>query len=280
MATVILSPAETLMPAALLGLVFGSFVTAMSYRLPRGQSVAVGRSQCPHCKASLTARDLVPLMSWAINRGRCRRCGAPVSARYPAIELVTAGAFMSAAWRVQDPVELLLLLAAGTLMVALAVIDLEHRRLPHGLLGALGVALLALAWVRGVDLAVALGLGLAIAGGGLALAGATRAMLGAPALGAGDAYALALGAVALPWSMTIVFAGLAGALGLAFGLGWRAAKGERRFPFAPAVFTALWISLLYPGIYEGLMDRFVGEQMPAPAAQGAQNMNFSAVAWA
>jgi leader peptidase (prepilin peptidase)/N-methyltransferase len=193
-----------------------------------------------------------------IHRVRCRHCDASVSARYPLVELVTAALFVSAAWRVHDLVELLLLWAAGVAMMALAVIDLEHRRLPLPLLLTLGALLMALGWLRDVDLPLALGLALAVAGVGLAVAAASRALAAAPIIGAGDAYALALGALAQPWQMTVVFAGLAGVFGLVLGLGWRRATGQSRFPFGPAIFAALWVSLLYPSAFGALMDRFAG----------------------
>lgn len=73
--------------AALLGLVMGSAVTALAHRVPRGISWVRGRSACPACGATLAARDLVPVLSWALAGGRCRHCGAGVPLRYPLTEL-------------------------------------------------------------------------------------------------------------------------------------------------------------------------------------------------
>lgn len=73
-----------------IGLIFGSFVTMLSYRLPQGLSIIMPPSHCPQCQARLTPRDLIPVISWLMGRGRCRHCGARISARYPAIELATA----------------------------------------------------------------------------------------------------------------------------------------------------------------------------------------------
>ena len=66
---------------AVLGLVFGSFASAMIYRIPRGQSVwgTKDRSACPHCGQELKTRDLIPLFSWLMAKGRCRHCGAKLS---------------------------------------------------------------------------------------------------------------------------------------------------------------------------------------------------------
>eukprot|EP01037_Dinobryon_pediforme_P039677 gene39677-48414_t len=71
----------------LLGVVIGSFLATMVVRWPQGRSVVRGRSQCDGCDAPLIARDLVPLASAALARGRCRRCGAAIDSRHWQIEL-------------------------------------------------------------------------------------------------------------------------------------------------------------------------------------------------
>lgn len=235
--------------AAVFGLVFGSFITALSYRVPRGQSIAAGRSKCPACGTTLTARDLVPVLSWLWNRGRCRACGVRVSGRYPAIEALTAAIFALVAWRIEDPATLALLLALAVVMITLAVIDVETARLPLPLLGIAGVLCLVLRWhtdPAGVGKGAAAALAVALLG--LIIAAATRAWRGTPALGAGDAYSLALGAAAFPWSVFPVFLGLAGVLALLESLILRLA-GRRAWtlPFAPAVFTAFALTALWAG---------------------------------
>jgi leader peptidase (prepilin peptidase)/N-methyltransferase len=231
--------------AAVFGLVFGSFITALSYRLPRGESIAAGRSQCPSCKAVLRSRDLIPVVSWALNKGACRVCGTRVSARYPATELLTAGIFASAAWYEVRLLPLAILLAAAVLMITLAVIDLEHRRLPLVLLAPLGLLAAAFAWLHHADpiqTAITAAATIAV---GLVLAAGTRAVLGTPLVGAGDVYALFIGALFLPWLPFLIFVWLAGALALLFGIAWRRAAHDQLFPFGPAVFSALWVTLLF-----------------------------------
>jgi leader peptidase (prepilin peptidase) / N-methyltransferase len=240
--------------AALLGLVFGSFVTALSYRLPRGQDFVAARSQCPACGTSLSARDLIPVISWAISGGKCRICASPVSARYPVTELIMAAVFVSAVWREPRLLELGLLLCAAILMMTLAIIDLESRRLPLPLLAILAVVLGVVRWLGPGDMQNALVAAAAIAASGLVIAATSRAWLGAPLMGAGDAYALSIAGLALPWAAFGFFLGLAAALGLVLGLGWRALRDEKLFPFAPAMFAALWLTLLF----QDQMIGFVG----------------------
>jgi prepilin signal peptidase PulO-like enzyme (type II secretory pathway) len=72
-----------------IGLCLGSFITMLSFRLPRRMSIIWPPSHCPKCHAHLTPRDLVPVVSWLIGKGRCRHCGAKIGARYILIELAT-----------------------------------------------------------------------------------------------------------------------------------------------------------------------------------------------
>jgi prepilin signal peptidase PulO-like enzyme (type II secretory pathway) len=72
-----------------IGLALGSFITMLSYRLPHRMSIIKPGSHCPICKTPLTARDLVPVLSWVASGGKCCHCGTKISARYPLIELAT-----------------------------------------------------------------------------------------------------------------------------------------------------------------------------------------------
>lgn len=78
----------------LLGAMVGSFLNVVAYRLPLGRSVVVGRSHCPACGGQIPARDNIPVFGWILLGGRCRRCNAPISARYPVVEAVCAGVFL------------------------------------------------------------------------------------------------------------------------------------------------------------------------------------------
>lgn len=116
--------------AFLLGLLTGSFVNVLAHRLPRGESVAFPGSHCPACGAAIRAYDNVPVVSWLLLRGRCRACRAPISVRYPAIELVNAFLWAAVYLRAPGWADL----ASGAFLcsaaVALLVIDAEFRILP------------------------------------------------------------------------------------------------------------------------------------------------------
>jgi prepilin signal peptidase PulO-like enzyme (type II secretory pathway) len=85
------------------GAVIGSFLNAVVWRLRTGQSFVRGRSACPHCGHGLGPGDLVPLLSFAFLRGRCRYCHGRISWQYPAAEAAVAAAFLAAAWRLAPP---------------------------------------------------------------------------------------------------------------------------------------------------------------------------------
>ncbi len=149
--------AITVAVCAVLGLVIGSFLNVVIHRVPAGASVVRPRSHCPECDAPIRPRDEVPVLSWMALRGRCRDCSAPISARYPAVELLTAAVFAAVAARFAPGSDdgwhslpaFLYLAAVG---IALAAIDLDTKRLPNVLVFpsyAVGGALLGLAAILG-----------------------------------------------------------------------------------------------------------------------------------
>ncbi|MEJ5915749.1 prepilin peptidase [Pseudokineococcus sp. 1T1Z-3] len=140
---------------AVLGLLVGSFLNVVVHRVPAGESVVSPPSACPRCGHRLRARDNVPVVSWLLLRGRCRDCRAPISARYPLLELATAALLALTALALGPVPELPAFLYLACVAVALAVIDVEHHRLPDrivlpsyvvGAVLLLGVAALQADW--------------------------------------------------------------------------------------------------------------------------------------
>jgi leader peptidase (prepilin peptidase)/N-methyltransferase len=181
-----------------LGLIFGSFLTVVIGRLPRGESIVRPRSRCPACGVEIRSRDNVPVVSWVLLRGRCRACGERISAEYPLVELATAALFAAAAVLV-DPIYAASLAAPFLgIMLAIAVIDARHRVVPNRIVYPF-LALFAVAIVVG-DLA----------GGGV---GALDAGLGLTLYG----VPLLLVAVAVPQGMGMGDVKLAALIGLVLG---------------------------------------------------------------
>jgi leader peptidase (prepilin peptidase)/N-methyltransferase len=117
--------------ATVLGALIGSFLNVVIHRLPLGESLVTPGSHCPACDAPVRSFDNVPVLSWLMLRGRCRSCGAPISVRYPAVELLTAASFGAVvAVRGFDD-GLWLELPFVACLIALAGIDLDHKLLPN-----------------------------------------------------------------------------------------------------------------------------------------------------
>jgi leader peptidase (prepilin peptidase)/N-methyltransferase len=116
--------------AALAGLLVGSFLNVCIYRLPRDLSVVKPRSFCPECNQMISWFDNIPVLSYMVLAGRCRRCGHRISARYPVVELLTAGAFFWAV-RFRGPtLGALKFCVFGAILIELVFSDLEERILP------------------------------------------------------------------------------------------------------------------------------------------------------
>ncbi len=129
----------------LLGLVIGSFLNVVVHRVPAGIPLT-RESRCPSCAAPVRPWQNVPVVSWLALRGRCAHCATGISARYPLVELATAGAFVAVVWVGIDAVGVgaegsdlsvvsvaLAYLYLAAVSVALTLIDLDTRRLPDAI---------------------------------------------------------------------------------------------------------------------------------------------------
>jgi leader peptidase (prepilin peptidase) / N-methyltransferase len=119
--------------AAAFGAVIGSFLNVCIHRLPHHQSVVRPPSRCPKCGHQLAWYENVPVLSYAVQRGRCRACGSPISARYPIIETVTAAMFAAAFWYFGPTVIFAQRVLLGCILIVLFAIDLEHHLLPDAI---------------------------------------------------------------------------------------------------------------------------------------------------
>lgn len=117
---------------AAVGLVFGSFFNVVIYRLPRGLNLSRPPSSCPGCGARIKPYDNIPVLSYLLLRGRCRRCGRPISPVYPAVELLTAAGFVLVFFNAGRAVNRAFIAGCvftGALIV-LGFIDAHHQILP------------------------------------------------------------------------------------------------------------------------------------------------------
>lgn len=115
----------------LFGAAIGSFLNVVIHRVPNEKSIVFPNSACPKCGAAIKPYDNIPILSWLILRGKCRNCRAPISARYPAVELLTALVFVLVYWQIGADPFLPAALIFVAAIVALIFIDSEHMILPN-----------------------------------------------------------------------------------------------------------------------------------------------------
>lgn len=233
---------------ALAGLSIGSFLNVVIHRLPRGRSIVFPPSACPSCGARIRWYDNVPLAGWLVLRGRCRDCRAPISIRYPAVELVTMLAFLACYWRFGPEWLLLPRLLLTAALVALFAIDLEHQLLPNAITVpgiAIGV-LCSLVLPPGLRESL---IGVALGGGVLwAIGEAWYRLRHVEAMGFGDVKMLAMVGAFLGWKMVVVTFVLSSLLGGTFAAILLAARKTTLtsvIPFGTFLAVAAFIAALW-----------------------------------
>ena len=230
------------------GLVFGSFVTCASYRLPLEIDVIKKPSYCPNCQIKLGFKDLFPVLSWAFSGGKCRHCSAKISVRYPLIEIITAGLFAFLYFRYGLIIQGFILAGMVVMLMVMIVADLEHFIIPD----CVHLALLPLAlfyrYIGGTFSPDILWGFLLMLGLGLFLHYGYSHLRGRSMLGYGDVKFFAIVGVWLDLSAIPMFLMLAGVLGVVLGLIWRMMGKGPVFPFGPALAISLFICLTYPEV--------------------------------
>lgn len=235
---------ETVTIFAVFGLVFGSFGNVLVLRDHRRKSILTDRSACPHCSHVLAWYELIPVLSWVLQGGKCRSCSKPISAQYPVVELISAClAVLSLYLLPENLVAAALLFASLFLFLVVSVIDLKTQMVPIEYVGAAG--LLGLASQVGerqlAGLIVAAGVLLAVTYG-------WKLIYGKEGMGEGDTWiAGAIGAVVgypliVPALVVAVFSGALSGVAI---LLLEKKTLEARIPFGPFLFAGMLASLLW-----------------------------------
>ena len=113
-----------------LGAIVGSFLNVVIHRYPRGESVVLPPSHCPHCNTHIRPYDNVPILSWLWLRGRCRACREPITARYPLVELANALFYLAVFQRTGLTIGFVPVAALVSMTIVLIYIDLDIQILP------------------------------------------------------------------------------------------------------------------------------------------------------
>ena len=225
---------------AWLGLAVGSFLNVCIHRIPRGGSIVSPPSRCPGCGYQLRWFDNIPVVSWVVLRGRCRSCRAPISLRYPIVELLTMAMFLLHWWMFGWTLLMGVRLVFACTLIVLFVIDLEHHLLPNvitlpGIAAGLIVSLVVPPGVRDAAL------GTLVGGGVLWLIGeAYYRYAGQEGMGGGDVKMLAMVGAFLGWKLVLVTLVLSSVAGSIVGLTVIALRrGDMKYALPYGTFLAL-----------------------------------------
>jgi leader peptidase (prepilin peptidase)/N-methyltransferase len=228
----------------------GSFLGVLIRRIPLGQPVAFARSTCAGCNSRLAARDLIPIVSYVLLRGRCRLCGASIGSFHPVVEFAALGGVVWAALAGATGAQLWANCLLGWCLLVLSWIDAEHLRLPDILTLPLLLCGLSVTFLLQPDRLTAHAAG-ALAGylAFQAIALGYRKLRGREGLGAGDAKLLGVagawvGIAALP--IIVLIGACAGLLYAAFRYaGGGTITRVTELPFGPWLALGLWLQRLY-----------------------------------
>ena len=291
MALLAASPAVFAAVAFLFGLAIGSFLNVVIHRLPRmleadwraqaadlegrpapdvviPYNLVTPRSRCPACNTRIRGIHNIPVVSWIALRGRCAACRAPISVRYPLVELATGIAFAAVAWQFGFGPAAVLGCIFTAYLVALTGIDIDRQLLPDVLtVPLLWIGLVASAWLGAGEVPPPAALRDAVIG---AVAGygflwlvfhVFKLVTGKEGMGYGDFKLLAAIGAWLGWQMLPLVLLLAAFVGAAFGIAMMAARRLGRgvpIPFGPYLSGAAFIALLWgPELVERYL-RFAG----------------------
>ena len=265
----------------ILGLVVGSFLNVVIYRLPimlqrewqmqatevLGQepapaadrfTLSTPRSACPRCKAPITAFQNIPIVSWLVLRGRCASCKNPISPRYPLIELATGLLSAIVAWHFGFGTTATCGILVTWVLIAMTGIDIDHQLLPD----SLTLPLMWLGLLTAVVIGPTPGLALPVSPRD-AILGATagylslwsvfhifRLITGKEGMGYGDFKLFAALGAWMGWQSLLLIIMLSAATGALLGIMMILLRGRDRaapMPFGPYLAAAGWIAMLYGG---------------------------------
>jgi len=235
---------------AAVGLCLGSFLNVLIYRIPRKKGWVKERSACTACEGKLKWYHNVPLVSYLVLRGKCAYCKAPISFRYPLVELLNAGLYLYFYWQCGLTENFFIFSYLSSVLLAIFFIDFDFQIIPDmftipGMVIGLGVS-----FIPGGLTPVQAGLGLLVGGGSLWIV----AILGdwifkKESMGGGDIKMVAMLGAFLGWQK-VLFIFLAGAaLGLvgsiAFMIVSARTRKERLIPFGPFLALAALVAIVY-----------------------------------
>ncbi len=245
----VVTPVTVIIIAGLFGALIGSFLNVCIHRLPRQESIVWPASHCPACMKAIAWHDNLPLISYALLRGKCRACRAPISLRYPLVEAINAAGYAAIFWQFGVTPEAFVYAALYSALIVVAGTDLSHQIIPDAVtlpgivLGLLSAAVLL---PLGILNSVA---GLFVGGGILwGLAWISPFLFGKEGMGGGDIKMMAMVGTVLGWKPVLLAIMLGSLIGSIVGGGLIAARVMRReeyLPFGPFLAIGSIIALFF-----------------------------------
>jgi leader peptidase (prepilin peptidase)/N-methyltransferase len=235
----------------LFGISFGSFINVLVYRLPLGESLIKPPSKCPHCGTAIKFYDNIPLISYAVLRGRCRSCEARISLRYPLVEILAGLSVTFAIYSFGFTFRGVEAAVLSLALLAIFFIDLDCTIIPNAITYPGIVLGLLLSLVPGTMIGWKQSLiGMAVGGAAFLLVGFLGEIIfKKEALGFGDVkYAAMVGAF-LGWKNLLLMLVIASFLGSVVGIALILAGGKKKkstyIPFGPFLTVGAWISIYF-----------------------------------
>lgn len=248
--------------AAILGACMGSFLNCMAWRIVHGESVMKGRSHCDSCGHVLGVGDLIPIFSYLAHKGKCRWCGAKLSAQYLWSEIVSAIVFASILYKYDISLTALQYLLWASLLLACSFADLEGYIIPDGfIIAAIAVRAVFILISGNIvsELAFTLLGGFAVALGLLLVVTVFEKLAKREAMGGGDIKLIFATGIFLGWQKNLLCLFVSCILGIIFGAVTQKKRETQAdakiFPFGPSIAAAAWLCLLFG---DGLINWYTG----------------------
>ncbi len=229
----------------ILGACFGSFLNCMAWRIVNGESVLKGRSHCDVCGKPLPARDLIPIISFLINRGKCRMCGAKLSVSHVVAEIASGAAFLLIIFKYDISLQALEMLIFAVILLASSFADLQGYIIPDRFIAA-GIILripfffFLPEWKTSlIDSLIG---GFAVGGGLLLLVLLYEKIRKIEAMGGGDLKLLFVTGLYLGWAKNILCLLLACIIGIIFAIIMQ--RSDKAFPWGPSICAAAIITAM------------------------------------
>ncbi len=226
------------------GLLIGSFLNVVIYRLPENKSIVFPGSHCFNCNTRLKVVDLIPVLSWVFTKGKCRYCGEKVSWQYPLVELITAILFLLLFLNFGFSVRFFILLLLISVLIVCSVIDLKYKIIPNKITYPSIIIALILSFILNHITFISSFIGILIPGGLLLL----LALLYGKGLGMGDVKLVAVIGAVLGWQFTLLGIFIGSFFGAIIGITLMITgviDRRTRIPFGPLISIGIIISIFY-----------------------------------